>query len=73
MPAVRHEGRNQCYFMRASHEVSGLRHWNWQSWEEMEDCRKCRYVMEDKDGKQVVKDRVEHFVVDLDRVLVGIG
>ena len=39
----------------------------------MEDCRKCRYVMEDKDGKQVVKDRVEHFFVDLDRVLVGIG
>ena len=54
-------------------ESYALRLWDWTSWEEMDDKRRWRYIMEGEGGKVFVRDRVEDFFVALDRVLVGVG
>ena len=50
-----------------------MRRWDWRSWGELDDRKRWRYIEEDSAGKVVVRDRVEDFFVDLDRVLVGVG
>ena len=41
--------------------------------EELNDRKGSRYIEEMLDGKVVVRDRVEDFFADLDRVLSAIG
>ena len=67
------EEETGAHLVMACDEVSELSRWSWRSWEEMDDRRKGRYIEEDGEGKQVVRDRVGDFFVDLDRVLVGVG
>ena len=54
-------------------ESYGLRPWDWTSWEELDDKRRWRYIVEGEGGKVFVRDRVEDFFFALDRVLVGVG
>ena len=50
-----------------------LRPWNWTSWEEMDDKRKCQYTVGGEGGKVMVRDKVEDFFVALNKALVGVG
>ena len=49
----------------------GLRPWDRTTWEEMDDRRRWRYIVEGEGGKVVVRDTVEDFLVALDRALGG--
>lgn len=53
------------HLVLACGEVDGFRGWGWRSWEEMDDRKRWQYI-EEVDGKQVVRDRVEGFFLNLD-------
>lgn len=54
-------------------ESYGLWPWNWTSLEELDDRKKWRYTVEGEGGRVVVQDKLEHFFVALDRVMVRVG
>lgn len=62
------------HLVLACGEVDGFHGWGWWWWscEEMDDRKRWRYI-EEVDGKQVVRSRVEGFFLNLDRVLGGWG
>ena len=53
--------------------IYGLWLWDWISWEELDDKRTWQYTVDGEGGKVVVRDKVEDFLVALDRALVGVG